>query len=217
MIFFRSIYLKPRLFLILGVLAVLFSLSGSSSILFLIAQTVLLALLVIFMIDVTLLFQRKNGLIGMRLTPERLSNGDENEIKIFIENKYPFDIYLKIVDEIPFQFQKRDLKFLTSLLPGEAKQLKYSLRPVERGEYSFGAVNVFASNVIGLAARKFVFSNAKMVPVYPSFLQMRKYELLAISNRLSDYGLKVIRRIGHSMEFEKIREYVKGDDYRTVN
>jgi uncharacterized protein (DUF58 family) len=76
---------------------------------------------------------------------------------------------------------------------------------------------VFATSVIGLVSRRFVFSADKMVPVYPSFLQMRKYELLAISNRLSDYGLKKIRRIGHSMEFEKIREYVQGDDYRTVN
>jgi len=40
---------------------------------------------------------------------------------------------------------------------------------------------------------------------------------LAISNRLQDFGVKKIRRIGHSMEFEQIRDYVVGDDYRTVN
>jgi uncharacterized protein (DUF58 family) len=55
------------------------------------------------------------------------------------------------------------------------------------------------------------------VPVYPSFLQMRKYELMAISNRLQELGIKRIRRLGHSMEFEHIREYVVGDDIRTLN
>jgi uncharacterized protein (DUF58 family) len=41
--------------------------------------------------------------------------------------------------------------------------------------------------------------------------------LLAISNRLSEIGIKKIRRIGHSMEFEQIKEYVQGDDMRTLN
>jgi uncharacterized protein (DUF58 family) len=56
-----------------------------------------------------------------------------------------------------------------------------------------------------------------MLPVYPSFLQMRKYELMAISNRLTDNGIKKIRRLGHSLEFEQVKNYVPGDDYRTIN
>ena len=46
---------------------------------------------------------------------------------------------------------------------------------------------------------------------------LRQYELLAISNRLTDLGIKRIRRVGHNTEFEQIKEYVKGDDYRTIN
>jgi uncharacterized protein (DUF58 family) len=56
-----------------------------------------------------------------------------------------------------------------------------------------------------------------MVPVYPSYVQMRKYELMAISNKLTETGIKKIRRIGHNLEFELIKEYVPGDDYRTIN
>ena len=55
------------------------------------------------------------------------------------------------------------------------------------------------------------------MPVYPSFLQMRKYELMAISNQLSEIGIKKIRRLGHSLEFEQVKNYVPGDDYRTIN
>ena len=56
-----------------------------------------------------------------------------------------------------------------------------------------------------------------MVKVYPSFIQMKKYDFLAIDNRISHIGLKKIRRIGHTMEFEQIKEYVVGDDVRTIN
>ena len=56
-----------------------------------------------------------------------------------------------------------------------------------------------------------------MVKVYPSYVQMRRYQLLAVSNRLQEAGVKRMRRLGHSMEFEQIKEYVSGDDYRTIN
>ncbi|MFM8740769.1 MAG: DUF58 domain-containing protein, partial [Cytophagales bacterium] len=45
----------------------------------------------------------------------------------------------------------------------------------------------------------------------------RKYELLAISQNLQNSGIKRIRKIGHNQEFELIKEYVMGDDFRTVN
>ena len=215
--FFRAIFLQKRLFAILAGLVVLFALSAAVKGLFVIAQVLFFVVLLVTLVETLMLFGKKSGIVGTRLTPERLSNGDDNELNIYIENNFSFGVNLRVIDEIPHQFQRRDLSFFTTLSPGTNKKISYSLKPVERGEYSFGGVNVFATSVIGLVSRRFVFSADKMVPVYPSFLQMRKYELLAISNRLSDYGLKKIRRIGHSMEFEKIREYVQGDDYRTVN
>jgi uncharacterized protein (DUF58 family) len=124
---------------------------------------------------------------------------------------------LRIIDEIPHQFQRRDLSFYATLKSGGKRKLVYNLRPVKRGEYEFGTLNIFASSPLGLVARRFQFDGQKIVPVYPSYLQMRKYELLAISNRLIETGVKKIRRIGHNMEFELIKEYVAGDDYRTVN
>ena len=55
------------------------------------------------------------------------------------------------------------------------------------------------------------------VAVYPSFIEMHKYELLAASHRLTDYGVKRIRRIGHATEFDHIKHYTLGDDPRTIN
>ena len=100
------------------------------------------------------------------------------------------------------------------MVSGGNKLITYSLRPVKRGEYSFGSVNVFASSPIGFLSRRFQFSGEKLVAVYPSYIQMRKYELMAISDRLTEAGIKRIRRIGQNMEFELIKEYVSGDDYQ---
>jgi len=56
-----------------------------------------------------------------------------------------------------------------------------------------------------------------MVPVYPSVLQMKKYELMAFSSISLEAGVKKLRRIGSSYEFEQIKNYVPGDDFRSIN
>ena len=55
------------------------------------------------------------------------------------------------------------------------------------------------------------------VAVYPSFSQIRKYELLARTAEIAEYGSKRVRKVGSSSEFEQIKEYVSGDDIRTIN
>lgn len=167
--------------------------------------------------DLILLWSRRKGIFARREMMEKLSNGDLNNVNIHLENKYPFPVFLSIIDELPFQFQARELSFKAILAPFAAKRLTYRVRPVKRGEYTFGAVNVFVSSVLGLLQRRYKFDQDMMVPVYPSFIQMRRYELLAISNRLTEAGIKKIRRMGQNMEFDQIKEYVAGDDPRRVN
>ncbi len=174
-------------------------------------------LLALIITDLLLLFRVRKGFSGERMVPDRLSNGDENEIRIPLQNFYSFPVTLRLFDELPHQFQKRDLEFHLKMMKGERKVISYSLRPVKRGEYSFGAVNVMVSSPLGILSRRFRFSADKLVPVYPSYLQMRKYELLAIHHRLTEAGIKKIRRIGQNQEFELIKEYISGDDFRTVN
>jgi uncharacterized protein (DUF58 family) len=95
--------------------------------------------------------------------------------------------------------------------------LPYVLRPTFRGLVTFGDIHVYASSPLSLVKRRYTFSSEKQVSVYPSVVNLRKYELMAFSNKIFQHGLKKIRKLGHTMEFEKIKEYVSGDDFRTVN
>ncbi|HVZ40676.1 MAG TPA: DUF58 domain-containing protein [Candidatus Kapabacteria bacterium] len=213
----KSFYLDRRFFVAAGLLVALFLFAFSARFLLLYAQIGLISLGALTILDALILFRMRDGMRAERIVAERLSNGDYNPVSIVVENRYPMSVRATVIDEIPFQFQKRDLEIDISVGSGGSTRVEYSLRPVERGEYRFGAVNVFAASPLGLIRRRYRFAADQMVPVYPSYLQMRRYELLAISNRLSEVGIKRIRRVGHTMEFDQIREYVQGDDYRTVN
>ncbi|TKC03369.1 DUF58 domain-containing protein [Pedobacter cryotolerans] len=215
--FYTDLFLGKRLFIALGLSVALFLFSFFLSFLGDLPYFFFGALLVLIIIDLALLYRSQKTVFLRREVPDRLSNGDENEIKIYLENFYPFEINIGIIDEIPFQFQKRDIWFDTKLSPREQKTITYNLRPTKRGEYEFGISRLYVQSPLGLISRRFNIGAEKMVPVYPSFLKLRQYELMAISNRLTDIGIKKMRRIGHSMEFDQVKNYVAGDDYRTVN
>ena len=213
----KTLYLSKRLFQAGGAVVFVFILTFVFDTPVIVPKVLFMAWIALAITDLILLYRYRAGITGSRIAPERLSNGDDNDIRIDLENNFPFAVNLRIVDEIPHQFQRRDLLFKIALKSREAKALVYTLRPVKRGEYSFGSVNVFAESPIAFFNRRFKFSGDALVPVYPSFMQMRKYELMAISNRLTEVGIKKIRRIGQNMEFELIKEYVSGDDFRTIN
>ncbi|RMG26632.1 MAG: DUF58 domain-containing protein [Bacteroidetes bacterium] len=215
--FYNSLYLNTRLFLLLGLIIGLFITAYLLPALLPAAKVGLAVLGVLLLLDLLLLYRQRQGLLGRRSTPERFSNGDPNEVFIYLENRYPFPLRLNIIDEVPQQFQMRKLRFGLAMPQRSQRTIKYQLRPVERGEYHFGALNLYASSPIGLVSRRYTFDQDAMVPTYPSYIQMRKYQLMAISNRLTEMGVKKIRRLGHTTEFEQIKEYVRGDDYRTVN
>ncbi len=168
-------------------------------------------------LDILIIFFARTGIEATRVLPEKLSNGDENTIRIEIKNYFTFPIWVKIIDEIPFQFQIRNFEIHRKIKASSEVSLNYDLRPTERGEYHFGNLNIYLSSPLRLISKRFIFDNGKKVPTYPSYVQLRKYDLMAFSNTLHQQGLKKIRRIGHTMEFEQIKEYVQGDDIRTLN
>ena len=215
--YISDLFFSRRWFILLCICSVLFILRFFISWLGVIPFIAMLVTAVLFIADYLSLFLNRQGIHGTRTHAERFSNGDNNPVRIDIESFYDFPVQAEIIDEIPLQFQRRDVLFRAALAARSSKIIEYELRPVKRGIYGFGRINIYISGTIGLVKRRFRFDEPKDVPVYPSYLQMRKYQLLAIHNRLSEIGIKKTRRIGHSTEFEQIKEYVRGDDYRTVN
>ena len=157
------------------------------------------------------------GVAGTRSLDDKLSLGDENEVRLGVTSAYPFATRVRVLDEVPVQFQKRDAGAVVPVAARGAARLTYTLRPTARGSYAFGTLNLFAASPLGLVLRRFRTAGAAEAAVYPSVLQMRRYAFLAASDRLEEAGVKRVRRLGNTLEFDQIREYVPGDDRRLVN
>lgn len=215
--FLKEFYLTPRFLLITAIIVLLFFFGYFFDPLFFIAKILLISFITVVFVETLILFTTKKNVFAERILNDRLSNGDDNEIKIILTNNYTFDVNLKIIDELPFIFQIRNFEISSKVESGNTKIFSYVIHPVKRGEYQFGGLNVFVSTILNIVSRRLKFEQSKSVKVYPSYIQMRKYQIMAISDRLMEVGVKKVRRIGHSMEFEQIKDYVRGDDYRTIN
>ncbi len=215
--FLRSFYIHTKFFRYIALLAASFVISYWVPVIYPIAWILVYVLLAFFIVDVYLLYAVGSAISAKRELPQKLSNSDDNVLSVRLTSKYAFPAEVVIIDELPLQFQKRDFEHKIRLLKSEDHLYQYSVRPVERGEYVFGNLNIYVSSPIGIVKRRYVFQKDQMVPVYPSIIQMQQYDFLASSNRLTEFGLKKIRRIGHTQEFEQIKDYIKGDDVRTIN
>ncbi len=213
----KNLYINTRFFFTLIGVGVLYVLAFFFPVLMWGAHIVLLLCFLAAMVDYLLLFNQKNALQAQRILPEKLSNGDENFVKIDIKNNYNFTINTRIIDEIPFQFQKRDFLIEKKISPGANTFFQYTLKPKERGEYHFGGLNIYASSPLGLVSKRYTFQKDAAMAAYPSFIHLRKYELMALQSEFLLGGIKKIRKLGHTMEFEQIKDYVPGDDIRTIN
>lgn len=215
--FLQPLFFTQRFFLLMAGLVVLFVLSFGLPFLYMPARIILLAFGIIVFIDYLSLYLQGTPLIVERECADRFSNGDENKVQLHIRNRYPFRVSASIIDEVPVQFQWRNFLIKRHIDGKGSAQIEYTLRPVERGEYTFHAIHVFAHSPLGLVTRR-VSSDAKQtIRVLPSYLLLKQFELKAYSSNLTEAGSRKIRKIGHSLEFEQIKEYVTGDDIRSIN
>lgn len=214
--FFKNIFLTKRFFLFLLGFAALFTLAFFFKWLFIVLQITFFLFVALCFWDILYLFSRKNGIQINRNYPDKLSNGDENDFEIELLSHYPGSVTARVLEEFPSQFQIRDFEVSKRLPSRQPVSIQYQLRPTERGLYSFGKC-IALVQYLGFFERRFSLQKELELACYPSFIQLRKYMLMATTNRLTEIGVKRIRRIGSTLEFERVKEYSRGDEYRFIN
>lgn len=214
---YLSIFLGKRFYRSMAAVIFLFVLSYLIPFLFDIALLSLGLLAFLLFLDWLILYAKRNPVSVERVLPEKMSNGDGNKIYWNVTNHYNFRASLLLLDEFPESWQIRDFKINSRLEPEESAKLQFTVYPKERGEYFFGDVHVFIRTPLQFIVRRKTFFAQKAVKVFPSFLLLRQFEFMAHVTEPGNIGYKQVRKTGHSLEFEQIREYVSGDDIRSIN
>jgi uncharacterized protein (DUF58 family) len=213
----RGFYISDRFFLYLALAIILMATGYLWMPMLYIGLSAAGVLVLLLTLDTLMLWSNSEKPEIVRQVPEKLSMGDANTIELKLTNPWSVKLFCSIAEEAPDQLQLRDLKFNIVVAPDSDKHIRYSIRPTTRGEYLFGYANLFIRTIIGLAERRIRCAEKQIVPAYPSVLQMKTFELKVQSRTATLQGIKRLRRIGQSSEFEQIRNYVQGDEIKRVN
>lgn len=213
---FKRLYLTDRVFYILGGIIFLFFLSFLLHPVYYLALVLLFAFVLMLGIDVFILFKHNHIQIHRELNSV-FSLGDLNKVKLTLKNISNRKLYLKIIDEIPYQFNERDFSILITIGDNKTEIVSYDMQPKIRGEYLFGNIHVFIRTQFGLALKKETTEAGKSVAVYPSVILMKKEELASLKHPSFTQGDKTNKKLGRSYEFDQIKHYVDGDDTRNIN
>jgi uncharacterized protein (DUF58 family) len=215
---FGSPFYFSRLFyIIMGCIVAAFALAFFFSQLMLIAKMATLFVCIAAMFDLLLVFGKKGPVSAERICTDRFSNGDDNPVTLKVRNHLGYTINVQLLDEVPVQFQLNNVGTHLKVPANGTSSYLYMLKPTERGVYNFGIINILFTGPLNMIVRHIRSGEEKDVATYPSYMQMRRFQLMAATNQLMEVGSRQLRKIGNSLEFEQIKEYVSGDDYRTVN
>lgn len=214
---FSQLFLTNRFFIAMAVMATAFAVSFVYPFLFYVCDGIMVLFITLFIADVFLLFNAQVKIKAARKVQPVLSLGEVQHVELQIENQSQLKMRARVIDELPEQLQERNFHLHLIIDENEKKKVQYDVRPLSRGEYVFGSINVFLQSIIGLVERRIIIAGETRTAVFPNIIQMKKFELMAFSRLNTFQGLRRLRRLGHSYEFEQIKEYVQGDDYRSIN
>ena len=211
-----ELYLADRFFVVLGFTTVLSVLGFWFGPLFYLAVALAGGLLILTFYDIYRLYRVAGRVSGKRTPPDVLSLGDELPVTVTVRNAGTIPLRAVLTDELPEQLQVRDQLISLPLPAGSQTQQQYPIRPVTRGVYRFGNLNIFLRTAWELAERRLVIPQEQDVAVYPSIVQLQQFRLAARAD-VPTGGRRQPRPVTRSYAFDQIKEYVKGDDLRNVN
>lgn len=154
-----------------------------------------------------------------RAVEDKLSLGAPNAVTLEVRNRTTAPLTLTLRDLPPPTFDLDRAVEGRLTLPGDPRPVRfvYHVTPPAKGDFTFGDIYIQYPGRLGLIRRQAVVIARQAVKVYPNLVETAKYELLARRGRLMQLGIRAARVRGGGSEFESLREYVPGDEYKKID
>jgi uncharacterized protein (DUF58 family) len=149
-----------------------------------------------------------------RVLPSRLSLGRDNPVLLTVTSEKA-DATIQICDYYPTGFGVSTPTLNTTITMNSTQELTYTVKPLQRGEFPWGNIQVRQLGKWRLAWDDWQISQSLQVKVYPDLVGLRS---LSIRLTLQTSGsMRQFRQIGIGTEFAELRNYRTGDDLRLID
>ena len=156
-------------------------------------------------------------LVSLQRTPGPMVRlGDSTECTLTLVNASHRRLRIAVRDAWPPSAGAKNTRSTFTLSAGEDAQVVTHLLPVRRGALHADRVTIRSRSVLGLIARQKSFDVPAIVRVLPPFISRR--ELPSKTQKLRELdGRSAVMIRGLGTEFDSLRDYVAGDDVRSID
>ncbi|MGA9780163.1 MAG: DUF58 domain-containing protein [Limisphaerales bacterium] len=147
----------------------------------------------------------------------RMSKDREAKLELRIRNERQRQNRLRVALAWPREIRTAS-ESLDVQLPAQSEwsQLTWPCTPLKRGNYRFDSAYIEGSSPFGFWAVRKTVPVRSEIRVYPNLLNERKSIAALFLNR-GAFGVHAQRQVGKGRDFEKLREYIPGDDYNEIH
>lgn len=152
-----------------------------------------------------------------RIHAPALALAAENPIELRFRARLRHPAPVEARDEAPPEIKCSRSIITFQLQPGVEYATQYLARPSVRGPHNFGQIVVRCPGPLGFWRRQTAIPAAEEVSVYPALAAIGRWEALVRRGAVQGMGVRSWRRFGEGTEFQGVRDYVPGDDFRRIN
>ena len=139
------------------------------------------------------------------------------QVTLRVKHRFARATAIDVFDAVPSNCTYTNLPLTLALQPNKISSSEYNLKPLVRGAMQLEQTHVQFYSPLGLWVIRYWTGSASEVKVYPDFVAIANYAILATENHTSQMGIKKRQRRGEGMEFHQLREYRQGDSLRQVD
>jgi uncharacterized protein (DUF58 family) len=153
-----------------------------------------------------------------RRSPPRIGLGAEAEVALLLDNRMARRVRVRVTDDLPPLLSRVGADVMDVWLGDRREErVPYTVRADRRGDAVLGDLHLRVAGPAGFAWRQRTVQHADPLRVVPGVNEVKRYRLLGLRNRLRDAGFRNVRQRGEGGQFESLREYVRGDDPRSLD
>jgi len=140
----------------------------------------------------------------------------DSRLTLVVLNSGRRAVHARLVDDAPQSFRPSVPDVEVFAAPGREGFVEYPILPKERGDSRFGSVYIRCQSVLRIAERWSRAELGQKVRVYPNLEQAKQAALYLIRSRQVQMERRLKRQRGRGREFESLREFRAGDEYRDI-
>jgi uncharacterized protein (DUF58 family) len=160
---------------------------------------------------------RRSKLLLERKASEHLSVGRSNRFALEIRNNARRAVYVEVIESFPSTMAVDGLPAARWIKAGQTASFVYSVVPSRRGAYNLARTYLRITSLLGLWKKQVKRQLDHPMKVYPDVKILGTYALLARRNRIDLMGFRQTRGRAADVEFDRLREYQRDDDYRRID